>query len=40
MVINSVAHSVDQSRPTLCDPWIVALQAPLSVGVLQARTLE
>ena len=30
MVINSVAHSVDQSHPTLCDPWIVACQAPLS----------
>ena len=28
-----------QSCPTLCDPS-VALQAPLSMGILQARILE
>ena len=25
---------------TLCDPWTVAHQAPVSMGILQARTLE
>ena len=29
-----------QSRPTLCDPMTAARQAPLSMGILQARTLE
>ena len=29
-----------QLCPTLCDPWTVAHQAPLSMGILQARTLE
>ena len=29
-----------QSCLTLCDPWTVALQAPLSMGILQARMLE
>ena len=31
---------VPQSCPTLCDPWTVARQALLSMGILQARTLE
>ena len=29
-----------QSCPTLCDPMTVACQAPLAVGILQARILE
>ena len=29
-----------QSCPTLCTPWTVALQAPLSKGVLQTRILK
>ena len=29
-----------QSCPTLCDVWTVACQAPLSMGILQARILE
>ena len=29
-----------QSCPTLCVPWTVAHQAPLSMGILQARILE
>ena len=29
-----------QSRPTLVTPWTVALQAPLSMGILQARILD
>ena len=28
------------SCPTLCDPCTVARQAPLSIGILQARILE
>ena len=31
---------VAQLCQTLCDPWTVAHQAPLSVGILQARILE
>ena len=31
---------VTQLCPTLCDPWTVAHQAPLSMGILQARILE
>ena len=31
---------VAQSCLTLCDPWTVAHQAPLSTGILQARVLE
>ena len=31
---------VFQSCPTLCAPWTVAHQAPLSMGILQARILE
>ena len=31
---------VPQSCPTLCDPWTVGQQAPLSMGILQARILE
>ena len=31
---------VAQSCPTLCNPMGVARQAPLSMGILQARTLE
>ena len=31
---------VAQSCPTLCSPWTVAHQAPLSMGILQARILE
>ena len=31
---------VIQSYPTLCDPWTGAHQAPLSMGILQARILE
>ena len=29
-----------QSCPTLCDPWTIVHQAPLSVGILQARIME
>ena len=29
-----------QLCPTLCDPWTVACQAPLSMGILQAGILE
>ena len=29
-----------QSCPTLCDLWTVTHQAPLSMGILQARRLE
>ena len=32
--------SVAQSCPTLCNPWTVAHQVPLSMGFFQARTLE
>ena len=31
---------VTQSCPTICDPWTVAHQAPLSTGILQARIQE
>ena len=31
---------VAQSCPTLCSPWTVAHQAPLSMEILQARILE
>ena len=31
---------VAQSCLALCDPWTVASQAPLSMGILQARILE
>ena len=31
---------VTQSCPSLCDPWTIAHQAPLSMGILQARILE
>ena len=31
---------VAQSCPTLCNPWTVACQAPLPMGILQARILE
>ena len=31
---------VAQLCHTLCDPWSVAHQAPLSMGILQARILE
>ena len=31
------ACSIAQSCPTLCNPWTVAHQAPLSVGFLQAK---
>ena len=31
---------VAQSCPPLCNPWTVACQAPLSMGILQARILE
>ena len=31
---------VPQSCSTLCDPWTVGQQAPLSMGILQARILE
>ena len=29
-----------QSCPTLCDPWTVLRQVPLSMGILQARILS
>ena len=35
-----VGGLVAKSCPTLATPWTVALQAPLSLGVLQARILE
>ena len=31
---------VTQSWPTLCDPMVCGLPAPLSMGILQARKLE
>ena len=31
---------VAQLCHTLCDPWTIAHQAPLSMGILQARILE
>ena len=31
---------VSKSCPTLATPWPVACQAPLSLGILQARMLE
>ena len=31
---------VSQSCPTPCDPWTVAHQVPLSMGILQARILK
>ena len=31
---------VAQSCPTLCKPWTIARQAPLSMKILQARILE
>ena len=31
---------VTQSCPTLCNPWTVARQAPLSMGILQERILD
>ena len=37
MVVYSL---VAQSCPTLWDPWTVAHQAPLCLGILQARILE
>lgn len=33
----SALCSVSQLCPTLCDPWTVAWQEPLSTGILQAR---
>ena len=35
-----VRYLVAQSCPTLCDPWTAAHQASLSMGILQAKTLE
>ena len=35
-----ICCSVTQSCPTLATPGTVAHQAPLSMGILQARTLE
>ena len=29
-----------QLCPSICDPWTVAHQAPLPMGILQARILE
>ena len=39
-IICAVLCLVMQSNGTVCDPVTVALQAPLSVGILQARILE
>ena len=33
MLSTELSYSVAQSRPTLCDPWTVARQGPLSVGI-------
>ena len=42
--LHAVAKTVDvlsaQSCPVFMIPWTIAHQAPLSVGILQARTLE
>ena len=38
--VYAVLCLVAQSSPTLCDPWTVGCQAPLSMGILQARILE
>ena len=40
VILPAVLCLVAQSCPTLCDPWTVAHQAPLSMGILQARILE
>ena len=40
MCICAVLWLVPQSCPTHCDPMDVARQAPLSMGILQARILE
>ena len=38
---NNVCVLVAQSCLTLCDPpWTISCQAPLSMGILQARILE
>ena len=38
--ILTLLYLVAQSCLTLCNPWIVAHQPPLSMGILQARILE
>ena len=38
--VSSCLRLVTQLCPTLCDPWTVAIQAPLSMGILQARIPE
>ena len=40
VILPAVLGLVAQSCPTRCDPWTVAHQAPLSLGILQARILE
>ena len=35
-----VLYLFTQSCPTLCDPWTVTRQTPLSMGIPQARILE
>ena len=40
LLIGICACSVTQSCPTLCNLWTVARQAPLSMGIFQARILD
>ena len=40
VLVKSGVLSLSPFPMTLCDPWTVARQAPLSMGILQARTLE
>ena len=38
--VRAVMCLVTQSCPNVCDQWTLALQAPLSMGILQARILQ
>ena len=37
---SDVLHLVTQSCPTLSTPWTASLQVPVTLGILQTRTLE
>ena len=37
--LGTLCSAQSLSRVWLCDPWTAALQAPLSMGILQARIL-
>ena len=38
--VPSLCCAQSLSRVQLCNPWAVAQQAPLSMGILQSRTLK